>query len=58
MAAGQGWGVLVRRVESKANVADGPTRHYLGDLEALAATWSRPRMPHWIGDLKSEFGFG
>ena len=45
------WGLLFRRVESKANLADGPTRDDFTHLEALKAEWWPPGMPHWIQDL-------
>ena len=50
-AAQRGWGLLFRRVESKANLADGPTRDDFKHLEALQASWWPPELPHWIDDL-------
>ena len=39
------------RVESKANITDGPTRDYLFDLEALGAVFVSPSLPDWILDV-------
>ena len=50
-AAQSRWGLLFRRVESKANVADGPTRDDFKYLEALQAKWWPPQLPPWIDDL-------
>ena len=50
-AAQNRWGLLFRRVESKANVADGPTRENLEILERLGAIWCEPMMPSWITNL-------
>ena len=44
-------GLLFRRVESKANLADGPTRDDFKHLEALQARWLPPELPQWIDDL-------
>ena len=44
-------GLLVRRVESKANLADGPTRENLKYLEMLHAIGCRPVLPEWVFDL-------
>ena len=44
-------GVLIRGVESKANVADGPTRDVLNILQKLGAIEVRPVLPRWILDL-------
>ena len=43
--------LCVGRVESKANIADGPTRDYLFDLEALGAVFVSPSLPEWILDV-------
>jgi hypothetical protein len=43
--------LCVGRVESKANIADGPTRDYLFDLEALGAVFVSPSLPEWIQDV-------
>ena len=40
-------------VESKANPADGPSRHDLQLLWALAAVEVAPRLPEWIFDIWS-----
>ena len=50
-AAKNRWGLLFRRVESKANVADGPTREKLEILVKLGAEWCEPLMPHWMRNL-------
>ena len=41
------------RVESKANVADGPTRDEISILEQLGATFREPRFPAWVRDIWS-----
>ena len=43
--------LFVQRVESKANVADGPTRHFLGDVEKLGAVYSSPVLPSWLDQI-------
>ena len=35
------------RVESKANIADGPTRYDLSGVLSLGATWAAPCWPVW-----------
>ena len=47
-AAVQRWGLLFRRVESKANLADGPTRDDFSHLQDLGAEWKEPQMPDWF----------
>ena len=44
-------GLLVRRVESKSNVADGPTRENLNYLQKLGAIECAPVLPQWVFDL-------
>ena len=44
-------GLHVVRVESKANLADGPTRESLGQLEALNAHFVEPKLPKWVYDI-------
>ena len=39
------------RVESKANIADGPTRDDLSFLEKLEAIFVEPVLPAWIYDI-------
>ena len=41
----------VARVESKANIADGPTRNFLDDLIALNAQFASPVLPSWAVDV-------
>ena len=41
----------VARVESAANIADGPTREDLSKLEQLSASFVEPCLPHWIHDV-------
>ena len=41
----------IERVESAANVADGPTREFFVHLKTLGATEVEPRMPKWIESL-------
>eukprot|EP00971_Amphidinium_carterae_P351614 6492191-Amphidinium_carterae.1 len=36
------------RVESHSNIADGPTRHDLSELERLDATFCAPELPSWV----------
>ena len=59
LALGQFWLVLAKlgvdlfaaRVESGANVADGPTRQDLSSLEALEAEFVSPVLPAWIYEV-------
>ena len=46
-------GFYAARVESKANIADGPTRHDLSEVEELGAQWCEPTLPSWAYDLWS-----
>ncbi len=41
----------VARVESKANVADGPARELLNYLVELGAQFVTPVLPPWVQDL-------
>ena len=41
----------VGRVESKSNIADGPTREDLSLLEQLEAVFVSPILPEWISDI-------
>jgi hypothetical protein len=43
--------VVFYRVESKANVADGPTRDRWDDLIALGAHWVEPKLPDFLEDI-------
>ena len=43
--------LFVQRVESKANVADGPTRHFLEEVEKLGAVYCSPVLPVWLENL-------
>ena len=47
-AAARRWGLLFRRVETKANLADGPTREDFSYLGGLQAKWRMPVMPVWV----------
>ena len=49
--AQQSVGLHVARVESGANVSDGPTREEFGDLQRLGAVWVEPVLPPWVCDL-------
>ena len=44
-------GLFGLRVESKANIADGPTREYLDFLDELGAQYRVPALPNWCYDL-------
>ena len=48
LAADKRWGVLMRRVESAANLADGPTRDDLRYVLQLKALWTVPVLPDWV----------
>lgn len=51
----------VGRVESLANIADGPTRDDLSLLAWLKATWVNPMLPTWVPDFwkgPSDLGLG
>ena len=56
LVATQRWGVLIRRVESKANVADGPFRKHWDVIREIHVEWARPVMPRWVFDLWGYFG--
>ena len=59
IAVGQFWLGVARasvgfhgaRVESKANVADGPSRDDLSEIRRLGARWVEPVLPPWVYDL-------
>ena len=44
-------GLHAVRVESKANIADGPTREFLGLLGELGASFVPPKLPAWTMKL-------
>jgi len=44
-------GLHAVRVESKANIADGPTREFLELLSELGATFVEPQLPAWCSDI-------
>ena len=58
-AIGQVWldiadmqvGLHAVRVESKANIADGPTREFLSLLGELGAEFVPPQLPTWCAKL-------
>ena len=41
----------ILRVESFANLADGPTRSDLSLMQLLKAEWVQPRLPGWLMDI-------
>ena len=43
--------LFLQRVESKANIADGPTRHCLDFVSQLDATYRAPQLPSWAFDV-------
>ena len=43
--------LFVERVESKSNVADGPTRHDFSDVTRLQASFSKPVWPQWASEI-------
>ena len=43
--------LVVARVESRANIADGPTRDNFSILQMLGARYTAPRLPLWIHEL-------
>ena len=47
------WGTAAEifRVESAANVADGPTRNDLNVLRSVGAAWQEPSWPVWVSRL-------
>ena len=51
LAAEKRWGVLMRRVESAANLADGPTRDNLKFVKKLNVWWTDSVLPGWAFDL-------
>ena len=40
--------LFCQRVESKANIADGPTRHDFAQVQAIGAVFSEPRLPEFV----------
>ena len=46
--AAQQVALFSQRVESKANIADGPTRHDLSEVSKLGSTFLEPCMPAFI----------
>ena len=46
-----GVGLHCERVESHANIADGPTREFLRLVEELGAVFVEPRLPDWCHKL-------
>ena len=51
MIADAGISVHIVRVESKANIADGPSRDYLDLLHELNAVFVDPVLPQWVRTL-------
>ena len=51
--AKSGVALHVGRVESSANIADGPTRNDLATLALLKAQWVPPLLPEWVADFWS-----
>ena len=59
MAIGHFWLLMAKmqvgfygaRVESKANLADGPTRDSFEDLGKLGAVFVEPLLPEWLQDM-------
>jgi hypothetical protein len=45
--------LVIRRVESKANIADGPTRYFLDDLRQLGACQTKAVLPKWAYSIWS-----
>ena len=43
--------LYVERVESKSNVADGPTRNDLSDVTRLDASFCEPVWPEWVSEI-------
>ena len=43
--------IFVQRVESKSNIADGPTRASTDYIKKLNAMWRAPVLPAWIEDI-------
>ena len=39
------------RVESHANIADGPSRDHFGNLNSLGAEYVEPALPEWIHNI-------
>lgn len=51
MIAEAGLALHVVRVESNANIADGPTREDLGPMEEVGADFVNPVLPDWVRQL-------
>ena len=51
MVADAGISLHIVRVESKTNVADGPSRDYLDLLRGLNAEFVEPALPSWVRSL-------
>ncbi len=51
--ASAGTDLWAGRVESKSNVADGPTRQDLAGFSNVGATWQQPVIPSWVADVWS-----
>ena len=49
--AAQDISVHLLRVESRANIADGPTRGHFYELAKRGAQYREPRMPQWVREL-------
>ena len=47
--------LFVARVESKANIADGPTRDTFHHLSSIGAQFVEPVLPAWITQLWTAF---
>ena len=43
--------LFCQRVESKANIADGPTRHDFSEVSRLGATFVEPKLPAFVKQL-------
>ena len=51
-AAEWAWVPFGARVESTASIADGPSRHELGLVRLLGATWVEPSLPAELESLR------
>ena len=47
--------LFVARVESKANIADGPTRDFFNHLHELQSQLVEPKLPNWLMQLWTLF---
>ena len=50
-AAKWAWAPIWARVESEANIADGPSRRDFVMVGRLGAVWVKPRLPNWLMTL-------